>query len=240
MYRKQYQHSRKACPHKIGFQVILCVESRLLVYYRHKYQHKSLFPQSHRQEYYPYLNVYSLYHFLLLLFPPTSYTPPRQDIVLVSVPVICSLFILHFFSERLAHTVNFFDKLRLSWQIQFVLTCEYCCIIFRQGHSYRCIIFACSKQDPYGRILIRKFFASVIIVYIHLQLSQILMRQLFGLQFNYYETMKQTVVKHKICKELVIFQQDTFLPCHKSKTVPHLTSRKSAKCDMMACSKSLS
>ena len=58
-------------------------------------------------------------------------------------------------------------------------------VVLRQSHFHYSIVFACAEKDSYGRIFIGKFFYAVVIINIHLHLSEILMCDFACFQFEF-------------------------------------------------------
>ena len=65
----------------------------------------------------------------------------------------------------------------------------------------------------------RLLFHAVIIIHIHLQLADILMRQFVRLDFDNNEALQQAVIENKIGKEVITIEMQALLPRDKGKTV---------------------
>ena len=111
--------------------------------------------------------------------------------------------------------VYFLSQFLCGRQIQPVFTSKNCLIGFGQCHFNNGIVFSRTKQNSNGWVFIGQFLIAVVVVDIHLELSQILVCQLTCLQLKDYMAAQQAVIKNKIGKEFVIFKQDTFLTRHK-------------------------
>ncbi len=106
----------------------------------------------------------------------------------------------------LFHLINLLDKLGFCGQIQLILAGQHGVVVLWKSHAHNCIVLSGAKQDAYRGILFWQFLASVIVVDIHLQLSQVLMGQLSCLYLDNNKAFQQSVVEHQVGEELVIFK----------------------------------
>ena len=98
-------------------------------------------------------------------------------------------------------------KLLFGGQIELVFACQNCTIVFRQSIFYQQIVLVGAQQDSNCRVLIGRLLVPIVLVYIHLQLTDVFVCDLVGLQFNDNETAEQPVVKYQVCEEFIIFEQ---------------------------------
>lgn len=84
--------------------------------------------------------------------------------------------------------------------------------MLRQRNLYHHIIFLSTKQNADSRILKILLFVAVVIIYIHLQLSNILVGELLGLYLDNYKALQKPVVEKKVNKKLVALNMQAFLP----------------------------
>lgn len=89
-------------------------------------------------------------------------------------------------------------------------------VMFGKRKSDDRIVFIGAQQNSDGRILEILFFNAVEIIDIHLKLSEMLMRQLFDLYLEQYETLQKPIVKHQINVKIVAVEMYSFLPCDRS------------------------
>ena len=72
----------------------------------------------------------------------------------------------------------------LTWQYCLILACKNLRIILRQSHFYNSIVLVTAQYDSYRWILIRQLHLPVIVMNIHLHLSNILMLQFADFQIK--------------------------------------------------------
>lgn len=113
-------------------------------------------------------------------------------------------------------------------QIETVLAGNDLLLVFRQAEFDDGIVFIGAQQDADSRIFMRLLFHAVIIIHIHLQLADILMRQFVRLDFDNNEALQQAVIENKIGKEVITIEMQALLSRDKGKTVTE-SSRKSCK-----------
>ena len=88
-------------------------------------------------------------------------------------------------------------------------------MIFGKGEFYDTVVFVGAKQDSDGGILGRQFFYTVIVIGIHLQLSDVLMCEFISLDFDDYKALQETVVEHQIYEVTVSFEGKSALSSFK-------------------------
>ena len=69
------------------------------------------------------------------------------------------------------HLIDLFDELVRGREIELVLACKDCLVVFRQCQPHRRIVLVRTQQYAYGRILLRLLLIPVVIVDVELQLS---------------------------------------------------------------------
>ncbi len=83
--------------------------------------------------------------------------------------------------------------------------------ILWQGQLYKCVILALTKQNADSRLLEVLLHKAVIIIDIHLHLSEILMGELVCFQVDEDIALQQSVIKDKIYIIVVFIEGETFL-----------------------------
>ena len=86
---------------------------------------------------------------------------------------------------------------------------------------YQCIVLVGTKQNPDRRVFVGSFLIAVVVIYIHLQLPNILVRNLMSFQFDNDETAKQSVVEYQIGEKFVVFKLDAFCRATNENPLPN-------------------
>jgi hypothetical protein len=92
-------------------------------------------------------------------------------------------------------------------------------VVFGQSHFYHFVVFAGTKENAHGGVFVAELFVAVVIIHVHLQLTQILVGNFPRFNFDDHKAPQQAVVKHQVGKKLIIFEQQAFLPGNKRKAV---------------------
>ena len=103
----------------------------------------------------------------------------------------------------------FFEQLFqfvLARQNGLVFTCKYLVVVLRQGHFHDSVVFVFTKNNANRLVLVRQFDPTVVIIDIHLHLSDVLMLYLANLQVKQYETAQQTVIEDKVAAEMSLLE----------------------------------
>ena len=107
----------------------------------------------------------------------------------------------------------------LVWKNGHVLARKYALGALRQCHFNNGIVLVCAKEYPDGRILFRHLHHSVVVVHVHLHLTDVLMRQFANLQVKENETAQKPIVEYEINPKVMFVECDTHLTTDKCETL---------------------
>lgn len=105
---------------------------------------------------------------------------------------------LFFFFSLVQAIILFFKQLLqffFTWENCLIFAGKYLRIIFRKSHFYNSIIFIFTQHNSDCWIFILQLDFSVIIVHIHLHLTNVLMFRFSNFQIKKNETSQQTIIK---------------------------------------------
>ena len=94
----------------------------------------------------------------------------------------------------------------------FIFACEDLRVVFRQGHFDNGIVLILAENDANRRIFFRQLHFAVVVVNIHLHLSDVLMLQLSDFQIEQHKAAEQAVIEHQIDHEMLFVKGKTNLP----------------------------
>src|SRR5579863_1882770 len=103
--------------------------------------------------------------------------------------------------------------------MQFVTAGEDRLLLLRpQGVLDRGVVLVCTENQSQGRIIPFGPTFPVVIIYVQLQLSQVLMRELARLQVNHYVAFENGVIEDQINVEMIAIQGKPLLTGDKSES----------------------
>ena len=85
------------------------------------------------------------------------------------------------------------------------------CVIFRQCVTYHSIIFLSTQNDSDRRIVTLVHHFPRVVIYIHLHLANVLMRQSVCFQINKDKALQNVVVEYKVNEKVLSIQSKAFL-----------------------------
>ena len=93
--------------------------------------------------------------------------------------------------------------------------------VFWQSEFYERIVLALAKKNADGWFLKILFHETVIVVDVHLHLTEILMGEVIHFQVNKDIALKQSVVEHNVNIEMSFLESESLLSCLKEETLAH-------------------
>lgn len=106
----------------------------------------------------------------------------------------------------------------LVWQNGHVLAREYALRALRQSHFNDGIVLVRAEEYPDGRILFWHLHHSIVVVHVHLHLSDVLMLQFSNLQVKENEAAQKPVVEYEINPKVMFIEGDAHLTADKSES----------------------
>ncbi len=117
-------------------------------------------------------------------------------------------------------TPEFSLKFRLGGQVQLVAAGEDRLLLVRpEGVADHGVVLVRAQDQPERRIVAFRPALAVVVVHVQLELPQVLMRQLAGLQIDDHEALQDRVVEDQIDVEVVAVQREPFLPGHEGEAL---------------------
>src|SRR5574337_1100179 len=132
-------------------------------------------------------------------------------------------FPLHFNCPAFAY--QFGGKFLFRRQIEFVTGREYLVVSFRQSEAYDRVALIRAQHDADGWILDFSRHFPLIVVDVHLHLSEILMGKLSDLEVDQHKTSRQPVVEYQIDEEMPSVQCYPLLSRHERKAFPQFKEK---------------
>ncbi len=127
--------------------------------------------------------------------------------------------------------LNFGDELLLCGQVQAVPAGKDLLLSLGQAEFYHGIVPGGTQQDTDRGIFVRCFFHPVVIIYIHLQLAQVLVRQFTRFDLHNNKTLQQAVVQNQVDKKIITIDMYTFLPGDEGKTITEFQQKLLQMCN---------
>ena len=101
----------------------------------------------------------------------------------------------------------------LAGQNRFVLAGEDLGVVLRQGHFDNGVVFVLAENDADGGVFFRQFDLAVVVVDVHLHLSNVLVLQFADFQVKEDEAAQKPVVKHQVYDEMLLVKRELVRQC---------------------------
>ena len=143
-----------------------------------------------------------------------------RGVYIVSMPFLHSAAFLILLSKFFNPFTQFLLEQGLVGQSQCILLCIDIGV-FWQSEFYERIVLALAKKNADGWFLKILFHETVIVVDVHLHLTEILMGEVIHFQVNKDIALKESVVEHKVNIEMSFLESESLLSCLKEETLAH-------------------
>lgn len=105
----------------------------------------------------------------------------------------------------------------LAGQNRFVLAGEDLGVVLRQGHFDNGVVFVLAENDADGGVFLWQFDLAVVVVDVHLHLSDVLVLEFADFQVKEDEAAQKPVVKHQVHDEMLLVKREADLAAHERK-----------------------
>ena len=102
-------------------------------------------------------------------------------------------------------------------QNRFVLAGEDLGVVLRQSHFDDGVVFVLAEDDADGGVFLWQFDLAVVVVDLHLHLSDVLVFEFADFQVKEDEAAQEPVVKHQVHDEMLLVKGEADLAAHERK-----------------------